>query len=224
MTVTFPLMAFVPDAPLVMPPDRAARAAAVRLSVRVAKMPLTVSVPLTVTLEAALRVTPAFTVRLLSAWGALIVPPVVPATSVDVPAVNVPAEELKDWKVIVEAFAVSVPLAATVTVPVEVIGRFAPEVSRIAFPVGLGAVFWTVRLPERVRPRAAIVYVTPAEAVVSNTTLANSGTLRFDPANVMVCAEEALNVTVAVPADHATEVDASVQEPLTVHTSEPKAM
>jgi len=224
LTVTFPLKVLVPDAPAVIPPDRAARTAAVRLNVRVAKTPLTVSVPPTVRLEATLRVTPALTVRLLSAWGALIVPPVVPATKVDVPAVNVPADELNDWKVIVEAFAVRVPLEAVVTVPLDVIGRFAAEVVRTAFPVGLGAVFWMVRLPERLRPRVDIAYVTPADAVVSKTTLANSGTLRLDPAKVIVWAEALLNVTVAVPADHEADVDASVQDPLTVHASEPNAM
>ena len=44
------------------------------------------------------------------------------------------------------------------------------------------------------------------------------------PANVMVRAEALLKVTVAVPADHAADVDAFVHAPPTVQSSAPKAM
>lgn len=56
----------VPDAPAVIPPERAPRAATTRLKVSVTKRPLTVRVPFTVRLDAELSVTPGFTVRLFS--------------------------------------------------------------------------------------------------------------------------------------------------------------
>jgi len=152
------------------------------------------------------------------------VPPVTAATRVEVPALKVPKDASKDWNVIVEAFAVSVPLAVAATVPATVMGRLAPEVVRIVLPVGLGAVFWTVRLPERVRPRVDRVYVIPEAAVVSKTALANSAPLRFVPAKTMVRATALLNVTVAVPADHEPDVEAFVQEPPTAQDAEPNPM
>lgn len=69
----------------------------------------------------------------------MMLPPVVPATNVEVPGVNVPREVLNDAKVIVDPFATSVPEAAVAIVPVDVIPRL--DVVRIVFPVGLGAVF-----------------------------------------------------------------------------------
>lgn len=224
VTVTFPVIVLAPEAPAVMPPARGASEAAVRLNVRVAKTPVTANVPAMVRFDAALNVTLALTERLFRFCGALIVPPDVPATKVDVPGLKVPAEVLKEANVIVEAFAVSVPVDAVAIVPVEVIGRFAAEVVRIVLPVGVGVVFWIVRLPAMLRPRVAIEYVTPAAAVVSKTRLLNSGPLRFAPANVIVWLDPLPNVTVPVPAAQEVEVDASVQEPFMVHASEPNWM
>lgn len=222
MTVTFPVMLFVPEDPAVRPPESGASAAADRSKVEVANVPSTVRVPAIVRLDAAARLMPAFTVRLFNAWGALTVPPVVAATRVELPALNVPRELSNDWKLTDDPFAVRLPWLEREIVPAAVMGRFPAEVVRIVSPVGLAAVFWIVRLPARLRPRADIVYVTPEAAVVSNTRLANSEPLRLDPANVMVCADALLNVTVAVPANQEADVDASVHDPPTVQDSEPK--
>jgi hypothetical protein len=72
-------------------------------------------------------------------------------------------------------------------------------------------------------PREAIVNVTVDDPLL-NTTMLNSTPLRLVPAKVMVCADDALKVTVADPADQDADVEAFVQEPETVHASEPKAM
>lgn len=207
--------------PIVMRAEANVRVAA-PLEVRLFAPKLTVALvrvrtPLHVSEPLKLEVTPGLTVRLSSVCGILIVPPEALTTIVEVPTEKVPNVVSMDVTVIVDPFAARVPFAATVRVEAP-ISRFAALVSSpvAAVPPPM------LKVPATISPRAASVNVT-AEPPESKTTFANSGPLRLLPANVIVCAEEELNVTVAVPGDQEADVLAFVQDPEKVHDPDPKA-
>jgi len=64
----------------------------------------------------------------------------------------------------------------------------------------------------------------PVDAPLLKVTLLNSGAFPGSAANVIVCADDALKATVAVPLDQLTDVELFVHEPITVHDSEPKTI
>lgn len=187
----------------------------VRSEVNATTAEVSVTVPLNVRADATVVVMPAFTVRLYNVWVTFAVPDELVTTIVDVPGAKEPVAVLMLWTERVEEPATRLPFAATVKVPVAT-GRF--EVVRVVTAVPP----CTVTLPAD-RPRVDIVNVT-ALAPLLNATALNSLAERFAPANVIVWAEEALNVTVAVPADHEADVLALAHDPETLHASEPNAM
>lgn len=166
MPVTVPL----PEVEVRVPPERAS-VAAERVNVDFARVPPeTVSVALTVVLAARVAV-PALTVRLLKGWVMFTIAAAV-KTTVLVPAVKVALAAVTVQfppTVIVEPFAVRVPLVPMVTEPA-VMPRFDTEVVRMVFPVAPPTEFWTVRRPARVRAFVAIVYVMPAATLESKVT------------------------------------------------------
>ena len=62
------------------------------------------------------------------------------------------------------------------------------------------------------------------EAPLLKVTLLNSAAFPGRAAKVIVWADDAVKVTVAVPIDQLADVELLVQDPLTVHDSEPNAM
>ena len=178
--------------------------------------PVQMSTPDHVRFETKVVPMPGFTVRLPRGCGMLMDPPDAFTTTVEVPAVNSPAEVSIDWTVIVLPFATSTPPAETVTVAA-VTARFAPEVLSVIVP----GPPWIVIVRAR-RPETAIVNVTEEEPLL-NTTASNSGLLKWVPANAIVWSELELKVTIPVPADHDPEVEVFVQLPEIVHASEPNA-
>lgn len=62
------------------------------------------------------------------------------------------------------------------------------------------------------------------EAPLSKVRLLNSAALAGSAAKVIDCADDEVKVTVAVPMDQLADVELLVQDPLTVHASDPKEM
>lgn len=174
-----------------------------------------VSVPVNVRAETTVVVTPGLTVRLYSVCGTFTVPPEAFTRIVEVPDEKLPAAVAMVWTLITEDPADRSPFAATVSV-VAVRERFEEASVVTAAPP------WTVMLPAD-SPRVDIANVT-ATAPALKTTALNSLPGRFAPAKVIVCADEALNVTVPVPGFQDAEVLAFVHDPETVQVSEPRAM
>jgi len=79
------------------------------------------------------------------------------------------------------------------------------------------------RVPDHARGFPAMVKVTVA-APPLNVTSWNSAVPPGSAANTIVVEEDEVNVTWPVPDDQLVEVEKLVQDPLTVHASEPKAM
>ena len=105
----------------------------VRFPLNVGIEEVSVRVPANVRLLANVVEMPALTVRLLTVWVTLILPPELPTTIVEEPTAKEPALLSIDRTVIVEPFVVRAPPAATVRDTV-VIGRFDKEVDRVVVP------------------------------------------------------------------------------------------
>ncbi len=131
----------------------------VKFEPEVSRVPFTDVAPDTVTFEPRV-VVPAFWVRVLKDSPTLIVSvPLAPNTTVEVPLFHtwLAAVDVQEpLTVIVEPFAVRVPRLPR-TSPPDVRGRFEAPVVRTVFPVGVAAVFTTVRVPAIRRPFVAIV-------------------------------------------------------------------
>lgn len=112
---------------------------------------------------------PGFTERLFTVCEMLMDPPDALTTTVEVPTVNMPRCVSIDVTVMVLPFAVKVPVLARVSVAAA-ITRLDAEVSRIVFPVGLGAVFWILSVPPTLSAFVASVYLTPAATLESKVT------------------------------------------------------
>jgi len=143
-------------------------------------------------------------------------PPTVQAPDVSVSAPEVPLPTATFDTVTVEAFAAKLPASPTATPP--------PVKPRLPVAsVVVPAPPCTVRVPDQTRALAAIVKVT-VEAPLLKVTLLNSAALAGRAAKVIVWADDDVKVTVAVPINQFPDVELLVQEPLTVHNSEPNAM
>lgn len=129
---------------------------------------------------------------------------------------NAPAEVSMDVTVTMLPRAVRMPPAPTVAM-VAVMARFAADVSRVV--VEVVSLTWTV---PATRARVARAKVWAVAAVDANTTVWNSGPLRFAPAKVIVPPVAEPKVTTAVPEDHEAEVELFVQAPAKVHGAPPK--
>lgn len=209
----------VPATPSVDEPNaRVAGPDDVRSDAKDAVPPVRTNVPVQVTAEAKVVLTPAFTVMLLRVCGTFTDPPEAPTTIVDVPAVKAPRWVSIEMIVIVLPFAVRAPFATTVTLTA-LMAR--PEA--LVFKVVTAAPPPTVKVPATTIPRVDRVNVA-AEAPELNVTLLNSLPARLAPAKVIVWDADALNTIVPVPGLQDPEVLASVQLPETVHVSDPKAM
>lgn len=77
--------------------------------------------------------------------------------------------------------------------------------------------------PDQTSAFVDIVKVT-VEAPLLKVRLLNSAALAGSAAKVIDCAEDEVKVTVAVPMDQLADVELLVQDPLTVHVSDPKEM
>src|SRR5437667_10005070 len=73
---------------------------------------------------------------------------------------------------------------------------------------------WTVRIPDQASAFVVIVNVT-VDAPLLKVTLENSGAFPGSAANAIVCAEEALNATAAVPTAQPADAALAVQAPPT---------
>lgn len=180
--------------------------------------PVRVNVPLQVSEPVKVVEIAGLTVRLFTPCGTLTVPPEAFTMKVEVPAVSPPRCVSMDVIVIVDPLAVSAPPATTSRVTA-LTGTFEPLVSNVVVPVPPPM----VRVPATLSPRVARVNATADEPELK-VTLANSLPARFDPAKVIVCAEDALKIKVAVPAFHDAEVLPLSQDPETDQVSEPNAM
>lgn len=215
---TVPLTPTFPEVLVIEPPERT-RPPRVIVLVPLANVPPeAVRVAFAVRAEASVSV-PAARFRLLKAWVMVSVPVAVKATRL-VPAVNVAfaavAVQLPPT-LIVAPSARSVPLMPRVTDPA-LIPRFAAEVSRVVFPVGVAVVLRMVSGPESVRALVAMVYATPAALVVSKVTAPpNSVAVAL---NVIVWLLALRNV-MGARKDHDAEVVPFVQEPVTAQVPVP---
>jgi len=178
---------------------------------------VSVRAPDQVMLEAKVVLTPGFTSRLYRVWFALIEPPELFTTIVEVPAANTPAAVLNDRTVMTLALATRAPPTPTVSA-FAVIGRPEGEVVTVVVPDPP----WIV-IEFATSPFEAIMNVV-VEEPLSNSIVLNSLPAKLAPAKVMIWSEVALNVTTADPVDQDAEVDAFVQFPETVQDSEPNAM
>jgi len=223
---TSPVTVTSPDEEVTAPPARVTLPFTVSVFVPLASIPPFTFNVLVVSGPPAVAV-PVEIVKTLKAWEppSAIVPEAVKVTT-EVFALNtapVAVDVQLPETVMRLPFAVNVPLVPRVTLPA-VMANPAPEVWRTVFPVGDAVELRMRSAPPIHRPFAAIVYVTPAAAVVSNVRLLNSLPARLVPANVIAATEASLKRTVPVPADQRADVLEFVHVPPMVQVSEPNKM
>ena len=175
---------------------RTAGPTAVRLPRNPRVAAVSVRMPDQARFEATVIATPAFTVRFATGWGMLTDPPEAFTTTVDVPAMNTPADVSIDLAVIVLPFAISDPPLPTDTV-VAVTAKFEPDVV-------------SVPTTESVPPMSIAL----VSAIVPETTRLLKPLAESNVLTVFVAPE---SVTVPVPFVNVEPAPEVSQLPLTTH-------